>query len=283
MRILTLLLLAVAAWSQQTLPAPDPTVLTVGEEKITRSQFDQIIAGLNPQQRGQAQTPAGRRRLAEQIAELKVLAKDARERKLDQTPRAKTLLTLQSDQLLAQFAFQELTNDAKPDDAALHTYYDTHKQEWETVKARHILIRMKGSRVPLRPNEKDLTDEEALAKAKELRAKIAGGADFAEVAKAESDDVGNAPSGGVLDPFPRGTMVKEFETAAFALEPGKLSEPVKTAFGYHLILVDAHETKQFDAVKGEIEQKMKPDLARKNLEEMKKKTNVVLDEGYFGK
>ena len=283
MKLFTLLLGAAIAWGQQTLPPADPTVITIGSEKITKSQFELIVASLNEQQRAQAQTPAGKRRLAEQISELKVLAQDARQRKLDQNPRAQTLMALQTDQVLAQLAFQDLSNSSKPDDAALHAYYDAHKQDWETVKARHILIRMQGSRVPLKPNEKDLTDAEALAKAQELRAKIAGGTDFAEVAKAESDDTGNAPMGGVLDPFGRGSMVKEFETAAFGLEVGKLSEPVKTAFGYHLIMVDAHDTKPFEGAKGEIEQKMKPEMAQKGLEALKKKTAVVYDDGYFGK
>lgn len=283
MKFLYLLLGAAIAFGQQTPPATDPVVLTVGTEKITKSQFELILLGLPEQQRAQAQTPAGRRHLAEQLVELKVLAQDARERKLDQSPRARTLLALQADQVLANIDFTDLGANMKPDDAALHAYYDAHKQEWEEVSARHILIRMKGSPVPLRPNVKELTDEEALAKATELRAKIVAGTDFMEVAKAESDDTGNAASGGDLGSFAKGRMVPAFEKAAFALEIGKVSEPVKTQFGYHLIRVDAHSTKPFDDVKADIAAKMKPEMAQKGLAALKEKSPVVYDDTYFGK
>jgi parvulin-like peptidyl-prolyl isomerase len=78
-------------------------------------------------------------------------------------------------------------------------------------------------------------------------------------------------------------MVPEFDKAVFALEPGKLSEPVKTQFGYHLIMVSSHDAKAFDDVRGDIEQQMKPQLAQKGLEELKKKTPVSYNEEYFGK
>jgi peptidyl-prolyl cis-trans isomerase C len=78
-------------------------------------------------------------------------------------------------------------------------------------------------------------------------------------------------------------MVPAFEKAAFAAEIGKITEPVKSQFGYHLIIVQEHSTKAFDEVKPEIEQKSKPDMAQKALAELKTKTNIVYDETYFGK
>ncbi len=283
MKILFLLFAAAAAWAQETPPPADPVVLTVGSEKITKSQFEQILDTLSPQQRSEAQTPKGKRQIAERLAELKVLAQAAREQKLDQNPKVQLQLKLQSDQLLANILFQELGNSAKPDDAAVRAFYAVHKQDWEELKAKHILIRMQGSAVPVKPNQKDLTDAEALAKAQEIRAKIVAGADFAAEAKAESDDTGTAQFGGELGTFAKGRMVPAFEQAAFALEVGKLSEPVKTPFGYHLILVEEHITKPFDAVRPEIEAKMKPELAKKGLEQLKEKTPTVFNETYFGK
>jgi len=77
--------------------------------------------------------------------------------------------------------------------------------------------------------------------------------------------------------------VPEFETAAFALKVGELSEPVKTQFGYHLIQVQSHENKPFDAVKPEISEKVKPELAKMEVDNIKKKLTITLDEAYFGK
>jgi peptidyl-prolyl cis-trans isomerase C len=281
MRLILVLLGASLAWGQQP-PSSGAAVITVGGEKITQSQFEQILAGLPEQQQAAAKTPGGRRQLAEQLAELKAMAQEARKQKLDQDPKVQARIALQADQVLAGIIFQGLSNSA-PDEAALKSYYTEHKQDWEEVKARHILIRMQGSRVPLRPNEKDLTDEEALAKTKELRAKIVAGGNFAELAKAESDDTGSGANGGDLGSFTKGRMVPEFETAAFALKIGDTSEPVKTQFGYHLIQVQEHSSKAFDDVRTEVAEKIKPDLAKRGVEEVKKKTTIVYDEAYFGK
>ena len=75
------------------------------------------------------------------------------------------------------------------------------------------------------------------AKAKELLAQLEGGADFAELAKANSTDTGSGANGGDLGWFGLGMMVKPFEEAVVAATPGKVVGPVKTDFGYHLILV----------------------------------------------
>ena len=273
--------LGTAAFGQAP-PAADPVVLTIGAEKITRSQFDQILATLPDQQRAMGQTPAGRRQVAEQLADLKILAQEARTRKLDQSAEMRAKLAIQADQVLASAAYQELSA-AKPEEAAARAFYAEHKQDYEELKARHILIRMKGSSVPLKENQKDLTDEEALAKTNDLRAKIVAGAKFADVAKAESDDTGSGENGGDLGPFTHGSMVPQFEEAAFALAPGKISDPVKTQFGYHLILVGEHGSKPFDDVRAEIEQKMRPEMAQTGLANLKKKATVLYDEEFFGK
>lgn len=98
----------------------------------------------------------------------------------------------------------------------------------EEVHARHILYRSEGT-----------PDKDAAAKAKADVAvkKLKAGADFGELAKAESDDPGSKGNGGDLGAFSRGRMVKEFEEAAFSAEPKVIVGPVKTSYGYHVIQV----------------------------------------------
>jgi len=260
----------------------DPVVLTVGTEKITKSQFERIIDTLPEQQKQMVASSEGKRRLAEQYAEMKTLVQEAKAKKMDQNPVTQTRLAMQADQVLANAEYQELGN-GKPSQAAIEKYYQDHIKEWENVKGRHILIRFQGSQVPLRLNQKDLTEAEALQKAKDVRAKIVAGAKFAEVAQAESDDTGSGANGGDLGEFSRGQMVPEFENAAFAQKVGEVGEPVKSAFGYHIILVEAHSNKTLAEARPEIEGKLKPEVAQEGLEALKKKTPITLNDAYFGK
>jgi parvulin-like peptidyl-prolyl isomerase len=266
-------------WAQAP-PSADTVVLTIGSEKLTQQQFEQIVATLPEQAQAQAKTPEGRKMIADRLAELKTLAQEARVRKLDQTPEMKARLSIQADQALAGELYQAM---GSADEAAIRAYYDAHKGEMEQVHARHILIRFTGSQVPVRLGQKDLTDAEALQKTKDLRAKIVAGAKFTDVAAAESDDVGSGANGGDLDTFGHGAMVKPFEDAAFSIPVGEVSQPVKSDFGYHLILVETRTSKTFEQARPEIEKSVGPDAAQKGLDELKKKTPVVYNETYFGK
>jgi peptidyl-prolyl cis-trans isomerase C len=265
----------------------NPVVLTVGTEKITKTQFEailaQVVAQMPPERRATAESPEAKRALAEQLAELKALAQEARRQKLDQTPEAKVQMEMRADQLVAGMLYQQISKSAKPTPEDLKTYYDEHKNEYETVTARHILIRFAGSAVPMRAEQKDLTDAEALAKAQDLRAKIVAGGSFEDLAKAESDDTGSGANGGALGEFTRGRMVPQFEEAAFKLAVNEVSEPIKTQFGYHVIQVQKHDTKSIEAAQGEITEKIGPAMAQKGIDAIKGKTPISFDQDYFGK
>jgi peptidyl-prolyl cis-trans isomerase D len=94
----------------------------------------------------------------------------------------------------------------------------------EQIRASHILLKTEG---------KD--DAAVKTRAEALLKQARSGADFADLAKKNSEDEGSAAKGGDLDFFGRGRMVPEFDTAAFALKPGEISDLVKTQYGYHII------------------------------------------------
>jgi len=260
---------------------PNKVVMTIGDDKITAAQYDQLVNALPPQYQKPARGPQ-KRQIAEQMAQLKVLSVEAQKRGIDQQPVVKQQIAFDRENVLAQALFNELQKNVKVDDAEIQAYYDAHKSEFETVKARHILIRFKGSAVPLRPGMKELSDEEALAKAQDIRKQLLAGGDFITLAKAESDDTGSGANGGDLGTFKHGQMVGAFETAAFALPVGQLSEPVKTQFGYHIIKVEEKQTKTVADAKEEIAAKLRPEIARKEIEELRKKASITFDDGYFG-
>jgi peptidyl-prolyl cis-trans isomerase D len=144
-------------------------------------------------------------------------------------------------------------------EAEVQGYYRAHGDEFrdaEEVCARHILLRTKSE-----SNPQGHAPEEAQAQARALVEQLRKTpTDFAAVAKKSSEDTGSASTGGDLGCFPRGTMVGPFETAAFALEPGKISDPVKTEYGYHIIQVQQHKEEQQKSLEA-VREKIKTDLA----------------------
>jgi len=262
--------------------AQDAVVLTIGTQKLTRAQFELLLSAV-AQNGHPATSPADKRKVAEQYGELETMAQEARKRMLDQSPETKQMMSIQTDSFLANMLAKKISDDAQFTDLDLRAHYDAHKDEFEEAKGSHILIRFKGSKVPLKPNEKDLTEAEALAKAQDLRAKIVAGADFATLAKAESDDVGSAAKGGDLGAFKHGQMVAPFDHAAFSAPIGQVTEPVRTDFGYHIIKITSRTSKTFEEAKADIEKQLKPKMAREALEKIKSQTPVTLNDEYFGK
>lgn len=139
---------------------------------------------------------------------------------------------------------QQLDNlsQAKVSEAEYRSYFESQlyrrkvqdvivldlKPEQDQVWARHILV---------------ATEEEAKAILESLNK----GGDFGTIAKEKSTDTGSGANGGDLGWFSSGAMVAEFETAAFALKVGEISQPIKTEFGYHIIQVLGREKRQLDA------------------------------------
>lgn len=260
---------------------PDTVVLTVGDVKMTAGQLDQIVDSL-PEQARPMYRGAGRKQLGDNLVKVLVLSQEGRKLGLDQTPAYKTQTMFQLANVLAGFVYAQMNKDAKVDDDTMRKYYDEHKSEFEEAHARHILVRMQGSPVPLKPGQKDLTETDAFAKAQELEKELQAGADFAALAKKESDDAGSGANGGDLPPFHHGQMVPTFEQAAFAMEPGKTSDPVKSQFGYHIIKLESKSIKSFDDVKADLEKKLKPQAVQKAVDDLQKKSTVVMDPVYFG-
>ncbi len=145
-------------------------------------------------------------------------------------------------------------------EADVKQYYDTYEDEFrqeEEVRARHILFRVEEG-------ADDATKATARQRAEAVLAKAKSGEDFAKLATENSED-SSSSRGGDLGFFRRGLMVPPFEEAAFAMQPGQVSEIVETQFGYHIIRVEERRepgVKPFAEVSTQITGKMKSERAQ---------------------
>ncbi|WP_041589389.1 peptidylprolyl isomerase [Thermoanaerobacterium thermosaccharolyticum] len=163
------------------------------------------------------------------------------------------------DNVLVNKLVDSWTKNVKVTDSEAEKYYNNNKSQFEVVKASHILV----------------SDEKT---ANEIYDKLKNGANFAELAKQYSIDTSTKDNGGELGEFTRGTMVTEFENAAFALKPGEISKPVKTQYGYHIIKSEGKTTKSFNDVKSSIisylENTKKQDIFNQKSDALKKAAKI---------
>jgi len=154
---------------------------------------------------------------------------------------------------------EKLTEKVILSDEEVKVYYDTHQNEFISVKASHILLDSK---------------EEA----EKMLQKVKGGENFAELAMQNSKDPSAKENSGDLGYFRYGDMVEPFETAAFALKPGEISEIVQTDFGFHIIKVEDSKLDKFEDVKEQLKGNLLNDKKsteyEKLLEEMRKNANI---------
>jgi len=215
----------------------NPVVAKVDGTEIRESDVklaeDELGASL------QQMDPASRREsVIAFLIDLKIVAKAAAAAKVSDSPAFKQRLEFARDRLLMD-ALLTAEGKAATTDAAMKQVYEEASKQMsaeQEVHARHILVE---------------TEDEAKAVLAELKK----GADFAELAKKKSKDPG-ASDGGDLGFFTKDQMVPEFSAAAFKLEPGQLSEPVKSQFGWHIIKVEVKRNRKapdFDQVKGQLE------------------------------
>ncbi len=187
-----------------------------------------------------------------------------------------------SDKIKVEFvelSVNKLMAEVSVSDEDLKVAYEGTKQQYldeERRQARHILVKLEEAA------DAD-ADQKALAKIEDLLAKAKAGEDFAELAKANSEDTGSAVQGGDLGLVNRGVMVKPFEDALFAMEKGAISdEPVRSRFGYHIIKLEEIQTervKEFDEVREEILKAEQRRLAEERFTELSEGfRNVVFEQ-----
>ena len=234
--------------------------IAAGNE-ITEKDLNAIISRYPQEQRGALQNEGQKKQLIEQLISFELMSKFGKEINLDQTQEYKEAMENISKEVITSMAINKILADVTVTDEEVKKYYDDNKEAFgkpATVSARHILV---------------ATEEEATKAKEEI---VSGEISFGDAAMKYSTCPSNQ-QGGNLGEFSKGMMVPEFEEAAFNAEIGAITEPVKTQFGYHLIMVDSKNeasVQSFDEVKDNVlnqllkqNQHVKYDQILKELEE----------------
>jgi parvulin-like peptidyl-prolyl isomerase len=246
--------------------------------------FDTFLDA-NPQFKAQAQG-AQAEGLKKEFGMLKVAANKARLEKLDQDASSRIKNLLGRSQVLFRAYVNDLQQNSEKlvTDEDIQKYYSEHPNEFEEVRARHILISTSPSPAPPgaeKEAKKPLSKEEAKKKAQGLLDRVRKGENFEKLAQENSDD-GSKAQGGDLGYFAKdGSMVAEFETAAFALKPGEVSEVVESQFGYHIIKVEDHRNKPLDEeTKKAITEKIKENKIKEHIDGLVAQNKVQIAEDF---
>ena len=204
----------------RTRESADPAILTLGDQTVRRSEFERHVMNLE-QQGGGPLDPTVRAALLERFLEERVVVLEARARGLVSTPSTGEQEEAAARKLLADEGLSGV--EVKDDEVA--AYFEAHRSELqspETVALRQILVpTMNEARDVRRRLLKDPRSFPALAQT---------------LSRAPE-----ASAGGLMGSFTRGQLPPELDRAAFGLSPGQISEPVQTAFGFHVLRLDARQ------------------------------------------
>jgi len=248
-------------------PVPEPgagdALAYLGQRAIPYGDFlSWLKVGAGPQADLIRRDPSSRGQAIHQFLDLQVLAAKGRREKLEQTQAFKRLFAALEQQCYAMTLLDEdrpggdgwkLREQAEhPTGPEILAYFQANSERYaipEEFTARHIMVAVKGAPGA---GDRGLPDAQAMAKIALIQAELKSGKAFAELAREYSDDPDSKLNGGLYQDTPFGHFPKEFEAAVRTQEIGKVGDPVKTRFGWHLILVEGRKPgvpAQFERVK----------------------------------
>jgi peptidyl-prolyl cis-trans isomerase C len=209
-----------------TAPASAKVLARVNGAEITDDDVKIALEDIGPSLPQQIEGPARQAYILDYLIDAKLVSQKAEAEKMGEGAEFAKKVAYYRDKVLMEDLLGKTAKDAATDAAIQKTYDDVAKQQKpeEEIRARHILVE----------NEPD-----AQAALKRVKA----GEDFGKVATEMSKDPGS--KGGELGWFTKDRMVPEFAEAAFKMQPGEISEPVKSQFGWHIIQVEERRQKQF--------------------------------------
>ena len=253
-------------------------VIHVNGDPITMGELQTAFSSLPEQTQQQLANEQGKRAFAEQLVRMKLLEQEGNRLGIDKDPVVAERVREARSQIIANAALQKLL--ASPPDAKMRDAYEKDKKKFEMVQLRHILIAYQGGSSPPRSGN-PLPLSAAMKKAASIVLQLRGGADFAQVATTESDDVNSAPRGGQLGPVNRGMLPPEIEFAVFGLKDGQISDPVRSQFGIHIFQVTSRKTQSFEEARQGLSAQSQRQRLNEVVEGLRTRAKVDFDPKFF--
>jgi peptidyl-prolyl cis-trans isomerase C len=254
----------------------EPIVAKVGSYGVTVEDFKTgFIQKYRGEEAAKKRSFDDRRSYAEELANEKLLVAEAYSLGYDKRPEVEKEVEQMAKRKSLDLLYQKEIMDKAITEEALKRFYERSGEE---LRARHILVKV----APVDTTED--AEKEAKRRIDSIRQAIVDGLDFGEAAMLYSDDATTARDSGNLGWFSWGRMVDEFQEAAWALDAGEMSKPVRSSYGWHLIFVQERKPvpqRPYEEQKASIKQQMYRsegeklnEMARKYLEALRKKANL---------
>jgi peptidyl-prolyl cis-trans isomerase C len=244
---------------------------TIDGEKITLQEFNKELDKIPMNMKMLVASESGKKNYLDRLIVKKLLLREASKAKIESEKEFQERVNDIKEQLIIETLLKKkITADTQMSEDDLKKYYEEHKEEFKKdreINTRHILLK---------------TEEEA----KQVQAKLQKGEDFTELAKRYSIDPNVRQSGGEIGFQPKGSLIPEYESAAFKLtKVGQVTGIVKTQFGYHIIRLEGVKPPSYvpleevkDFIKQKNAQEKQKEVLEKYIEDLKKNTKITIDE-----
>jgi peptidyl-prolyl cis-trans isomerase C len=260
-------LLIITGMSPSLYAQGDKVLARIGEQAITEADLNKLVNAIPERMRQLYLSPEGQSQTLDYIVNVYIMATQAEKEGLDKDPSFATIMNFTKKDLLARLYLEKTSKSlSEPTEKDARDFYDKNKDQFatpESVHLRHILVN----------SEKEAQD---------VLNKLKKGESFADLA----GKVSTCPtkvSGGDLDWLPRGRLVKELEDVAFTMNKGQITGPIKTKFGYHVLLLEDKKPasqSSFDEVKEYILEQLRyqqqQDHYQKVTDSLRKTMNVKI-------